>query len=481
MSGKVAISDALTDANLLGAALGDGSTFLTWLAVLKAAEGLRLSRAERRVFDAIAGGRNPPRAKVREFWAIVGRRGGKSRIAAALAVFEAAFVDHSAKLAPGEIGFVLVLAASKSQAGVVFNYCLGFLQSSPVLAGMVESVTQDEIRLRGGIVIGTHPNSYRTVRGRTLLACIFDEVAYWRDESSAAPDVETYRAILPALATTGGPLIGISSPYRQTGLLHAKHRDHFGKSSPDILVVRGGTEAFNPTIDRNMIARARIDDPTAAAAEWDGAFRVDISQFLDDASIDGAIDHDRPIELPPRAEHTYHAFADASAGRHDAFTICIGHREADRFVADVVRGRKPPFDPATVAKSYAELAREYRCEQVVGDNYSGEWVSQAFRSSGMEYRRSDMPKSALYLEALPYFMRGAVAMPDIHQLARELRLLERRTARSGKDSVDHGTGGSDDFANALCGAMRAVMRPEIDMHTGFCAPVIIPMQQGYAR
>jgi hypothetical protein len=41
-------------------------------------------------------------------------------------------------------------------------------------------------------------------------------------------------------------------------------------------------------------------------------------------------------------------------------------------------------------------------------------------------------------------------------LLRELRLLERRTHRSGKDSVDHGRTGHDDFANAVCGALHTM-------------------------
>jgi hypothetical protein len=40
------------------------------------------------------------------------------------------------------------------------------------------------------------------------------------------------------------------------------------------------------------------------------------------------------------------------------------------------------------------------------------------------------------------------------QLIRELRLLERRTHRSGKDVVDHGRNGHDDHANALAGALH---------------------------
>jgi hypothetical protein len=43
-------------------------------------------------------------------------------------------------------------------------------------------------------------------------------------------------------------------------------------------------------------------------------------------------------------------------------------------------------------------------------------------------------------------------------LVRELRLLQRRTARSGKDSVDQGVGGSDDLANALCGALYLISK-----------------------
>ena len=56
-------------------------------------------------------GRSAPTAEaVREAWAIVGRRGGKSRIAALLSVYLAAFKDYSDVLAPGERGLVMALA-----------------------------------------------------------------------------------------------------------------------------------------------------------------------------------------------------------------------------------------------------------------------------------------------------------------------------------------------------------------------------------
>jgi hypothetical protein len=39
------------------------------------------------------------------------------------------------------------------------------------------------------------------------------------------------------------------------------------------------------------------------------------------------------------------------------------------------------------------------------------------------------------------------------RLIRELRLLERRTHRSGKDTVEHPRNGHDDHANVVCGVL----------------------------
>jgi hypothetical protein len=89
----------------------------------------------------------------------------------------------------------LVLASSVEQARVVFSYVRGFLEASPVLAREVKALKRHEIELRNGVTIAVHSNSYRTVRGRTLVAAIFDETAFWRDESTATPDTEVYTAV----------------------------------------------------------------------------------------------------------------------------------------------------------------------------------------------------------------------------------------------------------------------------------------------
>ena len=182
--------------------------------------------------------------------------------------------------------------------------------------------------LRNRVVIGVHAGSFRTVRGRTLLAVVADEVSFWKDESSALPDVETYRACMPSLASTGGMWIGISTPYRRLGLLHQKHRDHFGQDGDDVLVVQGNSKAFNLMLDAMLIESAMAADPESALAEWQGEFRSDIAQFLGDELIDGAVDNGRPLELSPRSNLRYVAFVDPSGGRGDSSRFASATRKA---------------------------------------------------------------------------------------------------------------------------------------------------------
>jgi Phage Terminase len=419
---------------------------------------------EAKAFAEVAGQRTPPSQRVRELWCIIGRRGGKSRMAAALACYLACFGQH--KLAKGEVGMVLVLAASRDQAKTVFEYVKGFLDASPILSKEVMNVTAHEITLRNGIVIAVHSNSFRTIRGRTLLAAIFDEIGFWRDEASAIPDIETYRAVLPSLATTNGMLIGISTPYRKIGLLHQKFRDHFGVDGDEVLVVKGTTKQFNPTLDEKTIARQRAADPTAATSEWDAQFRDDISSFLDDQLIEGCIEPGRPLELPPTQAlfaSTYKAFTDPSGGvGADSYTLAIAHKDGEQYILDCVRGTRGKFDPQQVTQEYADLTKQYGIGTVTGESYSAQWVASAWLNTGISYVQSDIPKSQIYREVLPLFTRGLVRLPDHPTLLRELRLLERQAHRGGKESIDHPRGGHDDYANSLCGALR-----QLSDHLGF--------------
>ena len=68
-------------------------------------------------------------------------------------------------------------------------------------------------------------------------------------------------------------------------------------------------------------------------------------------------------------------------------------------------------------------------------------------------QRIEPTGSQIYLECLPLFARATVQLSGHPTLQRELRQLERRAHRNGKDVVDHPGGCHDDHARACCGAL----------------------------
>jgi hypothetical protein len=61
----------------------------------------------------------------------------------------------------------------------------------------------------------------------------------------------------------------------------------------------------------------------------------------------------------------------------------------------------------------------------------------------------------IYGELLPILNSGRAELLDHPRLTTQLCGLERRTARGGRDSIDHAPGGHDDLANAAAGALVA--------------------------
>jgi hypothetical protein len=122
-------------------------------------------------------------------------------------------------------------------------------------------------------------------------------------------------------------------------------------------------------------------------------------------------------------------------------------------ILDLVRERKPPFSPDGVVEEYATLLKSYGLSEVYGDRYAGQWPQERFNHHGISYRTSERTKSEIYLETLPLLNAGRGEILDNPRLISQLCGLERRTSRSGKDSIDHAPGGRDDVCNAACGVL----------------------------
>ena len=214
---------------------------------------------------------------------------------------------------------------------------------------------------------------------------------------------------------------------------------------------------MNPTISRAVIEAAYERDPAAASAEYGAQFRTDVQSFLPAEAIEACVVSGRR-ELPPVDGLSYYGFVDPSGGASDAFTIAVAHLDKDRAVLDLVREVRPPFSPEATVREFAETLRRYRVFSVTGDRYGGEWPREQFSKLGIEYRVAEKTRSELYLEMLPAIMSGQMELLDNARLVAQLGSLERRTARGGRDSIEHSPGTHDDVANAGAGALVEALR-----------------------
>jgi hypothetical protein len=452
MKPLVPMRAALSDPDLFGVVFA-GESWSRWRILLIAAMGEALTDSERAVFKELTGRNHETGQRVDEFWAIVGRRGGKSRAIAVLAAYLACLVDYQDILAPGERASVLVMSASVWQAGKILQYLNGVFNAVSAFRGLVEASTDDGIKLNNHIDLEIRAASFRTSRGGTSVAAICDEIAFWRNEATANPDSEILASIRPSLATTNGLLCAISSPYARRGELYQTYRRDFGDGGdPAILVAKAASRTMNPLLPEAFVARAYARDPVAAAAEFGGDFRTDVESFIGREAVDAAVAPGR-LELPPIRGENYIGFVDPSGGSVDAFTLAIAHEIGERFVVDLVREVRPPFSPEAVAADFAETLKDYRVYEVFGDRYAGEWPREQFRRAGVDYVPSERVKSDIYRDLLPLINSGRVELPDNQRLIAQLTGLERRTARGGKDSIDHAPGGHDDLINAVAGAV----------------------------
>ncbi|ACK52000.1 conserved hypothetical protein [Methylocella silvestris BL2] len=448
------IIDAIDDPHLLGSAIRDHESWKPWRAMLAAVFGLPLDDYGAELFRQCTGRAEAQGAAFGFLWLVIGRRGGKTFAMALLACFLGLFRDWTSRLAPGERAVVLLVAADREQAKILRRYISGILEA-PMLAKMVEAETADTIELKGRVVIEVATCSYRTVRGRSVCVALLDEVAFWRRDDSVSPDTEVFVAIRASMATFGDDamMVVASSPYSKSGLLWTNYRKYFGKPDAQNLVWQAATRTMNPSVPQSFIDAEIERDPVSAAAEYGAQFRTDVAAFVDREAIEACVASGRR-ELPPAPGVRYVAFADPSGGSSDSMTLGICHAEKDkRIVLDVIREIRPPFSPDAVVSEFAETLKAYRLASVTGDRYGGEWPRERFRVHGIRYDLSEKVRSEIYLAMLPLINSGRVELLDNSRLVAQLAGLERRTARSGRDSVDHGPGGHDDVANSVAGGL----------------------------
>lgn len=284
----IQIDQALADKNLLGAlpCFADLSSWAPWLVLLRAAYGLPLTAEEVEIFRAHTGRTTyaPPVGGWGEIAVVVGRQSGKTRVAAAVAIYEAITAPQN----PGDGDSYALLVAQEHRAAqrALLAYVSEALNASELLRSSVEEELRESVALKSGVRIAAYPCRPASVRGLRARVVVCDELAFYRSSEGYPTDLEMLRAVRPTLATTGGKLVVISSPYGQTGALWDLHRRHYGRDGARVLVWQASAPEMNPTLSADYLERMAEEDPEGYRAEVLGEFRAGTATLLDRRALD---------------------------------------------------------------------------------------------------------------------------------------------------------------------------------------------------
>lgn len=426
-------------------------TWSAWETFLAASYGLELDADGQERFCRHTGRStyNPPAGGFPRVVLITGRQSGKSRIAAMIADFEGILSAQEPDRT--ELYALLIAQDQRASLRTLFRYAAAPFDLVTMLQKQVVSQTSGAIALKNGLTIAAYPCRPAAVRGLRARVVVLDELAFYRSSSTEnlPVDVEMLRAVTPTLASTGGKLVILSSPYGSTGALFEIHRRHWGHDDSDTMVWVATAPEMNPTLPANYLRRMEIEDPEAYRSEVLGEFRTGVANLFDPDALAACVANRR--ENPPKQGVRYTAFCDASSGRKDAFTAAIAHAEDERVIVDVCRAWRNP-NPRAIVTEVADLAKRYECSTISGDRYSIGFVVDAFAEEHIRFEPSPLDRSGLYLSLLYLANAGTVELPNDEKLLRELRGLQRMRGSSGKDRVDHPRGQHDDLANACAGA-----------------------------
>ena len=444
------ILDVMGSPNLFGRQFSQPS-WDAWRVVLAALFALDMTDDQLALYQQHTGRGQPPTTPSREGWLVVGRRGGKSRIAALVAVFLAAFREYP--LAPGEKGTVMLLASDRRQARVLMRYVCGLLESVPMLTAMVLRRTQETLELSNGIVIEIHTASLTSIRGYTVVAAVCDECAFWRTEDNAAnPDVEIVAALRPAMATVPGALLlGISSPYARRGVLWQQYERHYGRDAASALVWHAPSMTMNPKLDPAIVGAAYESDPTSAEAEYGAKFRDLIGAWTSETALRACVLGQGDDVAP--LDHVVYACDPATGAGDDSFTaakagVTVQADGTPLVVLDALFEARPPFRPSAIVDEIAAHIRSDGGHVVHGDGFAKNFVGELFQRAGIRYEIAPLSRSEAYLAFLTLVHSQAVRIPNDPRLLGQLAALQRSPMSGGRERVDHPTGQHDDLANA---------------------------------
>ena len=421
--------------------------------------GFELWPRQRELLEAVERG---PRIHC---WAI-GRRSGKSTLAAVICLWDCLLrPDVDRLVRPGESRFAVCVATNLAQARLVVRAAHSIVERSPVLAGLIDGLTEDEIRFRlpsgARTVLRAFPCSSRGGRGWPVSTLVLDEGAHFLSESDGDRAAErVWEALAPSTAQFGDSarIVLSSTPYGSSGLFHDLWTRANDGELQDAHAEHATTAQVNPTIAEAFLELEQARDPDSFRAEYLAEFTSSGDAFIDFDRIDVA-------GVPtggPKAARTWVAGLDPAFAK-DPFGVALVGRTTDgMLICGPVRAFRARGEFAGPVDEVARIAKEYHARAVT-DQFSSAAVLDRLRNTrGIGVRVRNMTaqsKSEIFQALRARLYDQSLLLPDNPGLVAELRRLRTKYSSGQASVVNPRVGGSHgDMAQALAMAVYELAR-----------------------
>ncbi len=220
---------------------------------------------------------------------------------------------------------IMIVAAVERQALLLFEKVLDYIYTkNPLLIKMgKDKPTKHVIKLRNGSIIRCLPTgqSGYGIRGFTIHQLYVDEAHF-------VPE-EVFAAITPALVTTGGEIILLSTPFGREGYFFRCFHDdsftHFQINTEDVAASR--PKLMRERMEAHLASEKARMTKRQYQQEYLGQFVSDIAQFFPDRLIKKCMTNTRPKTIDKN--RTYYLGVDVARLGEDDSSFQVLERIGD--------------------------------------------------------------------------------------------------------------------------------------------------------
>lgn len=407
---------------------------------------------------------------------IIGRRGGKTTLAAMLAIYCAIKENWRPYLNKTRYATVLILSHSREFSDEVLDIIRGLIEDSPVLKRVINKrrkntastmnlavpYFKEKLIEFSRVQIKVGAASSKTTRGIAACAVLCDEIAFWNlDENMKESDAKILKAVRPATKQFGRKalLIKLSSPGIKQGILYSEwNRWLEGKLPSSYTCFKAPTWVWNTILPKEEYVEEWELDEDGFNTEYRANFVDSLSnfilpEFIDLATMKG-VSFCPPEPRGKASSVTYKAAIDA-AYKKDVFTFSVmGHFE-NRIKQYVLKGfagtKENPVRAFEVAKYVRTICNEYGIDEVEADQYSFQPLKEIFEQFGITLTERVFSltfKKKVYFNLKRLVHSQQIDLLDNPTLIGELKALVVEQTPSGQIRIGHPPGGSDDYSDA---------------------------------